>query len=84
MARRPRINSIRVASTDNNMIRIFALINWKTALNTSHIPTLEACLKDAVESEQYEYAAEIRDRIKEVRELKPIVGPWIDTVEPPY
>lgn len=56
--------------------------SWATALQSSHLPTLQACLEDAVESEQYELAAQARDRISEV--IASQTGPYIETIEPPY
>ena len=78
MAKRPRIQGKKIASTDGLYPALLS------ALQTSHISTLETYLQDAVDSEQYEYAAEIRDRIIEVKRIKPISGPDIETVEAPY
>lgn len=94
MPKRPRINSIRVASTDKDMkygiyikgklIATGTEYRWSAALSTNHLPTLGTYLQDAINSEQYEFAAEIRDRIKEVKNIKPIIGPDIETVDVPY
>lgn len=78
MAKRPRIQGKKIASTDGLYPALLS------ALQTSHITTLEAYLQDAVDSEQYEFAAKIRDRITEVKNIKPITGPDIETVDVPY
>lgn len=42
------------------------------ALCINHIPTLEAYLEDAINSEDFEYAARIRDRIREAQQTDKI------------
>lgn len=77
MKKRPRIYGKKVATIYLNGNIIGTCTVWNT-LSTTHLPTLETYLQDAVDSEEYEFAAEIRDRIIEVKNIKPITGPDIE------